>query len=106
MYESLTTKSTGMTRTINDLREILFAAMEDLRKGKIDTEQAKQLASLGQVVVNSAVAETRHLKERGGKGTGFISDGSVVSITPVVKVEGREKTLSEHEKVIEKYLGS
>lgn len=87
-----------MSRTINDLRELIFQTMEDLRAGKIDVDQAKQIANLGQVVVNSAVAETRHLKEQGGSGTGFIQDG-----TPVLRIGQREETLSEHEKVLKKY---
>lgn len=86
-----------MSKTINDLREIIFSAMEDLRSGKIDTDQAKQIANLGQVIVNSAVAETRHLKEQGGSGTGFIEESPAFRICP------REQTLSEHEKVISKY---
>lgn len=86
-----------MSRTINDLREILFSTMEDLRAGKIDVEQAKQIGNLGQVIVNSAVAEVRHLKEQGGSGTGFISEEKSV------KKIGREVTLSEHEKILQKY---
>jgi hypothetical protein len=88
-----------MSRTINDLRELLFQAMEDLKGGTINVDQAKQMANLGQVIVNSAVAETRHIKEQGGSGTGFIEDGS-----RVLKITSREETLSEHEKVIKKYI--
>lgn len=87
-----------MSRTINDLREIIFQTMEDLRAGKIDATQAKQMANLGQVIVNSAVAETRHLKEQGGAGTGFIQDEK-----PVLKITAREQTKSEHEKILDKY---
>jgi hypothetical protein len=87
-----------MSRTINDLRELLFKAMEDLKDGKIDVNQAKQMANLGQVVVNSAVAEIKHLRENGGSGTGFIQ-----AEKPVLKIGQREETLSEHEKVIKKY---
>lgn len=87
-----------MSRTINDLREILFSTMEDLRAGKIDVEKAKQIGNIGQVIVNSAVAEVRHLKESGGSGTGFIENE-----TPVKKLT-RPVYQSEHEKVIEKYL--
>lgn len=90
-----------MSRTINDLRNLLFQAMEDLKSGKIDVNQAKQMANLGQVIVNSAVAETKHLKQEGGAGTGFIfnaDDKKSLSIST------REKTVSEHEKVISKYL--
>lgn len=88
-----------MSKTINDLREILFQAMEDLKDGNINVDQAKQMANIGQVIVNSAVAETRHIKEQGGNGTGFIQEGSAV-----LKIGKREETLSEHEKIINKYI--
>lgn len=88
-----------MSRTINDLRELLFQAMEDLKDGNINVDQAKQMANLGQVIVNSAVAETRHVKEQGGNGTGFIQEHN-----PVLRIGNREETLSEHEKVIKKYI--
>lgn len=87
-----------MSRTINDLREILFQAMEDLKTGNINVDQAKQMANLGQVIVNSAVAETKHIKESGGSGTGFIQEES-----QVLRIRDREHTMSEHEKVIAKY---
>jgi hypothetical protein len=77
----------------------MFKAMEDLSTGKIDVNQAKQIANLGQVVVNSAVAETKHLRDHGGQGTGFIQEEK-----PVLKITGREQTLSEHEKTMKKYL--
>ena len=87
-----------MSKTINDLRDILFATMEDLRAGKIDVEKAKQIGNIGQVIVNSAVAEVRHLKEQGGSGTGFISEEK-----SDVKKIAREVTLSEHQKILNKY---
>jgi hypothetical protein len=88
-------------RTIKDLREILFTAMEDLSSGKIDAEKAKQIANLGQVVVNSAVAEVRHLTKNGGHGTGFIYDADEAPVKQLsIK---REETLSEHEKTLRKY---
>jgi hypothetical protein len=90
-----------MSRTINDLRNLLFSAMEDLKNGKIDVNQAKQMANLGQVIVNSAVAETKHIRQEGGQGTGFIFNADDSKSLPPAK---RERTLSEHEKLMEKYL--
>jgi hypothetical protein len=87
-----------MSRTINELRELLFSTMEDLRAGKIDVEKAKQIGNIGQVIVNSAVAEVRHLKESGGTGTGFIEQAD----QPVKRI-ARERTKSEYEKNLEKY---
>ena len=87
-----------MSRTINDLREILFSTMEDLRAGRIDVDKAKQISNLGQVIVNSAVAEVRHIRESGGVGTGFIEQPD-----PPKKQITREVTLSESEKTLKKY---
>lgn len=63
-----------------------------------NTKPTEQMANLGQVIVNSAVAETRHLRDHGGASTGFIQEDK-----PVLKIGQREQTLSEHEKVIAKY---
>jgi hypothetical protein len=89
-----------MSRTITDLRELLFKAMQDLSEGKIDVEQAKQIGNLGQVIVNSAVAEVRMISREGGRGTGFIYE----EIAPAKQLPQREQTLSEHEKTIKKYI--
>jgi hypothetical protein len=91
-----------MSRTITDLREILFNAMEDLSSGKIDVEKAKQIANLGQVVVKSAVAEVKLISREGGRGTGFISE-EITPIKQLPKTNHREETLSEHEKTLRKY---
>ncbi|MBX2906195.1 MAG: hypothetical protein KF744_09165 [Taibaiella sp.] len=63
-----------MGRTITDLRESLFDAIELLKKGKIDVPQAKAVAELGQVIINSAKAETDFIDKHGGAGSGFIQD--------------------------------
>lgn len=87
-----------MSRTINDLREILFSTMEDLKSGKIDVEKAKQIGNIGQVIVNSAMAEVKYLKETGETDTEFMKS------KPTQKKLIREQTLSEHEKTIAKYI--
>jgi hypothetical protein len=94
-----------MSRTIDELREMLFQTMEDLKAGRIDIETARCTANLGQVIVNSAVAEVKFLKDNGGSGTGFMAKGEVVKNAASVKqISGkREETLSEHEKTLRKY---
>jgi hypothetical protein len=89
-----------MARTINDLREIIFQTMEDLKAGKIDVDHAKQIANLGQVIVNSAVAETRFIKEQGGGGTDFISKEENVKVK---QIERPEAPLTTQEKTLRKY---
>lgn len=64
---------------IEDLREHLFDTIELLKSGKINIETAKTIAEIGQVVINSAKAETDFLKlvtdpsHRKAAGSGFVS---------------------------------
>jgi hypothetical protein len=88
-----------MARTINDLREIIFQTMEDLKAGKIDVDHAKQIANLGQVIVNSAVAETRFIKEQGG-GTDFISKEENVKVKQINRPDA---PVSTQETLLKKY---
>jgi hypothetical protein len=93
-----------MARTINDLREIIFQTMEDLKAGRIDVDHAKQIANLGQVIVNSAVAETKFIKEQGGSGTDFISKVETVKQLEQKKMERvKDDVLSTQEKTLRKY---
>lgn len=59
-------------KNIADLRDSLFDTIELLKKGKIDVNQAKAITQIGQVIVNSAKAETEFIKHNGGDGSGFI----------------------------------
>lgn len=61
-------------RNIDDLREIMFDAMADLKSGAIDVAKAKAMAGLGSVIVESAKAETAHILRVGGTGSRFIPD--------------------------------
>lgn len=87
-----------MKKNINDLRAILFETMDDLKSGKIDIERAKQIGSIGQVIVNSAIVEVKHIRESGGIGSGFIESA------PSLPSIARHTTLSEHEKTVNKYI--
>jgi len=44
-------------KTISDLREHLFAAIEGVRNGSVSLEQAKTISDLSQVIVNTAKVE-------------------------------------------------
>lgn len=67
-----------MAKKVENLREALFDTIEALKEGKIDIEKAKTIAELGQVIINSAKAETDFLKlvtdpsYRKAAGSGFI----------------------------------
>ena len=59
-------------RDINYVRESLMDAMDKLMEGKIDTDQAKAMANLGQVLVESAKVEAAMLIKQNFNGTGFL----------------------------------
>ena len=46
-----------MSKTIEDLRDHLFAAMAGIKDGSVTIEQAKTIGDIAQVVVNSAKVE-------------------------------------------------
>lgn len=61
-----------MSRTIDDLRTILFDTINQVRSGAMDIEKAKVISELSQVMVNSAKVEVDHAKVTGSKGSGFL----------------------------------
>lgn len=65
-----------MKNKIEDLRNHLFATLEDLRdKTKpMDIARAQAIANVGAVIVNSARAEMQFMKLTGSKGSGFIPE--------------------------------
>lgn len=65
-----------MKNKIEDLRNHLFATLEDLRdeEKKFDLERAKAIVSVAQVIVDSAKAENTFLQITGGIGSGFIPE--------------------------------
>lgn len=61
-------------KTVEDLREHLFATLQGLRDGTVTVEKAAAMASVGQVIVNSAKVEADMMKHGAIKqGTGFIT---------------------------------
>ena len=59
-------------RDINYVRESLMDAMDKLMEGKINIEQAKAMANLGQVLVESAKVEVAMMIKQDFNGTGFL----------------------------------
>jgi hypothetical protein len=59
---------------IEDLRNHLFATIEDLRDEEkpLDIERAKAVVAVAQVIVESAKAENTFMQITGGMGSGFI----------------------------------
>jgi len=65
-----------MKNKIQDLRDHLFATLEELRdKDKpMELARAKTIADVAQVIVNAATVEVKFMNATGSKGSGFIPD--------------------------------
>lgn len=61
-----------MSKTIEDLREVLFGALEGVKNGTLSVEKAKCISDLSQVMVNSAKVEVENAKVTGRKSGGFL----------------------------------
>jgi len=63
-----------MKNKIQDLRDHLFATLEQLRDEEkpMDLARAKAIADVAQVIVNSATVEVRFMHATGSKGSSFI----------------------------------
>lgn len=65
-----------MKNKIDDLRNHLFATLEELRDKEkpMDLARAKAIASVAQTIINSATVEVKFMNATGGQGTGFIPE--------------------------------
>lgn len=65
-----------MKNKIEDLRNHLFETLEALRDDDkpMDIDRAKTIATVAQVIVNSAKVENEFIKATGGTGSGFIPE--------------------------------
>lgn len=50
------------SRNIDDLRELLFDSMQDLRKGTINADQAQAISALAKRAIETAEAELKFLQ--------------------------------------------
>jgi hypothetical protein len=50
------------SKTIDDLRDHLFAVIQGVRDGKVTVEQARTIGGLSQVIVNTAKVEVEFLR--------------------------------------------
>lgn len=60
------------TKTIDDLRAVLFETIEGVKSGTLNIEKAKVIGDLSQVIVNTAKTEVEYAKATGKKGSGFL----------------------------------
>ena len=61
------------TKTIETLREHLFAAIAGVKDKTLSIEQAKTISDLSQVIVNTAKVEVDYLRATEGGESSFIS---------------------------------
>lgn len=79
-----------MKNKIQDLRNHLFEAIEKVKDGDMPLDRAKVVAELAQVIINSAKAETDHLKALDRtRGTGFIPEEEIAVIPAVPRLVKR-----------------
>ncbi len=65
-----------MKNKITDLRNHLFATLEDLRDDEknFNVDRAKAIAEISKVIIDSAKVEVQFLEKIGGQGTGFLPE--------------------------------
>lgn len=65
-----------MKNKIEDLRNHLFATLEDLRdkEAPMELDRAKAIADVAQVIIDSAKAENTFIQITGSVGSGFIEN--------------------------------
>jgi hypothetical protein len=58
-----------MSHNVTDLRNILFSAIEGVKKGELDIDKARTINELSRTIVDTARTENDHLKITGGTGS-------------------------------------
>ena len=61
-----------MSKTVSDLRAILFDAIEGVKEGNLDLDKARTINELSRTIVDTARAENDHAKITGGQGGEFL----------------------------------
>lgn len=61
-----------MSKSIADLREYLFAAIQGVRDGSVSIEQAKTISDLSQVIVNTAKVEVDFIRATERRSSAFL----------------------------------
>lgn len=60
------------TKSINDLRETLFATLQAVRDGQMDLDKARAVNEIGKTIIDSAKVEVDYLRVTGGGESSFI----------------------------------
>lgn len=59
-------------KTIADLRETLFQALDDVRSGKLDLDKARAINDIGKTIVDTAKVEVAYIKVVGEGESAFL----------------------------------
>lgn len=62
-----------MSKSIEDLREALFATLNGVKDGTIDVERARAVNELGKTICDTAKVEVEYIKAAGGGESAFLS---------------------------------
>ncbi len=62
-----------MSKSIEDLREALFATLQGVKDGTIDVEKARAVNELGKTICDTAKVEVDYIKASGGGESSFLS---------------------------------
>lgn len=78
------------TKTINDLRETLFATLDAVKSGTLDLDKARAVNEVAKTIVDTAKVEVDYLRTAGGGESSFIStaigaDNLPTGITGIVR---------------------
>lgn len=61
-----------MSKSINDLREILFATLAGIQDGSVDLDKARAINEIGKSITDTAKVEVDYLRAVGGGESSFI----------------------------------
>lgn len=61
-----------MSKSINDLREVLFATLQGVKDGSVDLDKARAINELGKTITDTAKVEVDYLRATGGGESAFI----------------------------------
>lgn len=62
-----------MSKSIEDLRETLFATLQGIKDGSIDLDKARAINEIGKTITDTAKVEVDYLRATGGGESAFIS---------------------------------
>jgi hypothetical protein len=78
-----------MSKSIEDLREALFATLQGVKDGTIDVEKARAVNELGRTICDTAKVEVDYLKASGGSESPFLTTPAAIGHAEEPNTPGR-----------------